>query len=312
MPRKEDLSKLLEIIDKIIKDENDNWFSTQLLNKIGSSVDLKNISEHSVIKEIHEYCIEDVLKTQATEFYKDLPLEDINEVLVADFVKMERQRREGDFINFSLAMYQQIENIVNHLFDSKNIKDRFELDKNNELIEYTNSVTKEKKLFSIRGYNTETKDYDIILPPNIHSLIVGVNYSVNWNIWNAKFKAILYYYFFDCKPPNSFNFNNTFRHGKAIAEIRNMSHRGSPPRPGQKEVQLKYTENKSSSYLYFYSFLHNFISKLSENLSKKMESKVVIKSTGTPKSTNLVTAKSDKKVNIKLTGQVIDLTKFKK
>ena len=75
MPEKSDLSKLIKIIDEIIKNEKDNWFSSQLLDVIGHSVDFKSISSHSVIKEIHEYCIEDILNSQAREFYKDLPLE---------------------------------------------------------------------------------------------------------------------------------------------------------------------------------------------------------------------------------------------
>ena len=48
-------------------------------------------------------------------FYKDFNLPSINDELCNDYVRMEQYRREDNFEEFCMAMFQQIELIVNTL-----------------------------------------------------------------------------------------------------------------------------------------------------------------------------------------------------
>ena len=71
------------------------------------------------LNHIYEYCIEEILKQQAKDFYKDFPLPAIIPSLEQDYVRMEAFRRKDNFFDFCLALYQQIENITNHLINQK-------------------------------------------------------------------------------------------------------------------------------------------------------------------------------------------------
>jgi hypothetical protein len=73
------------------------------------------------INQIYEYCIEQIIRRQASEFYADFPITSITPQLIADFVNMEFFRRKDDFGNFCIALYQQIENITNKLCENRNL-----------------------------------------------------------------------------------------------------------------------------------------------------------------------------------------------
>ena len=115
---KQDLVKLLDFIIEISSTPNNNWFRKELVNKLVPLTASKS-GNNPEISEIHEYCIKKILQDQAKMFYKDFNLPSINDELCNDFVRMEQYRREDNFEEFCMAMFQQIEQIVNALFDSK-------------------------------------------------------------------------------------------------------------------------------------------------------------------------------------------------
>ena len=115
---KQDLVKLLDFIIEISSTPNNNWFRKELVNKLVPLTASKS-RNNPEISEIHEYCIKKILQDQAKMFYKDFNLPSINDELCNDFVRMEQYRREDNFEEFCMAMFQQIEQIVNALFDSK-------------------------------------------------------------------------------------------------------------------------------------------------------------------------------------------------
>lgn len=90
--------------------------------KIMPSASSVSISDEK-IDQIYEYCIEKIIRKQATEFYRGFPIESITLELIEDYVKMEFFRRKDDFGNFCLALYQQIENITNRLCEARVISD---------------------------------------------------------------------------------------------------------------------------------------------------------------------------------------------
>ena len=79
-----------------------------------------SLSETEKIDQIYEYCIERIARQQAKQFYSSFPIKEIVPLLIEDFIRMERFRRQDAFDDFSLALYQQIERINNAF--SKNEK----------------------------------------------------------------------------------------------------------------------------------------------------------------------------------------------
>lgn len=113
---KEHLNKLLDFIDQLAKDRDNAWFVKRLRERYGLRSDGK-------IDDIYEYCIEQVVRDQAHQFYKDFPIKELIPGLREDFEKMELYRRRNSFEDFSLAVYQQIERITNWVCQDKKLND---------------------------------------------------------------------------------------------------------------------------------------------------------------------------------------------
>lgn len=106
---REYLKKLLDFLrERILPIPGNQWFAKQLYKLLAPASDAR-------ISDIHEQCIESILTQQANEFYKDFVIADLRPQLIADFIKMEHWRRRNNIYEFSLAMYQQVECIVNYI-----------------------------------------------------------------------------------------------------------------------------------------------------------------------------------------------------
>ena len=106
---REYLKKLLDFLrERILPIPGNQWFAKELYKLLAPASD-------SRISDIHEQCIESILTQQANEFYKDFVIADLRPQLIADFIKMEHWRRRNNIYEFSLAMYQQVECIVNYI-----------------------------------------------------------------------------------------------------------------------------------------------------------------------------------------------------
>ena len=117
--------KLKPTLEKIVQLTRQNLeFDLELRKalEITPSASSVSISDEK-LDQIYEYCIEKIIRKQATEFYKGFPIESITPELIEDYVKMEFFRRKDDFGNFCLALYQQIENITNRLCETRTISD---------------------------------------------------------------------------------------------------------------------------------------------------------------------------------------------
>ena len=106
---REYLKKLLDFLrERILPIPGNQWFAMELYKLLAPASDAR-------ISDIHEQCIESILTQQANEFYKDFVIADLRPQLIADFIKMEHWRRRNNIYEFSLAMYQQVECIVNYI-----------------------------------------------------------------------------------------------------------------------------------------------------------------------------------------------------
>ena len=106
---REYLKKLLDFLrERILPIPGNQWFAKELYKLLAPASDAR-------ISDIHEQCIESILTQQANEFYKDFVIADLRPQLIADFIKMEHWRRRNNIYEFSLAMYQQVDCIVNYI-----------------------------------------------------------------------------------------------------------------------------------------------------------------------------------------------------
>lgn len=99
------------ILDKIVRlCQQEPCFKEELLRRFVHNPLLLSDNDQRM-DEIYEYCIERIIKQQAQDFYMNFPFG--IEELTSDFCRMETFRRKGNFIDFCMATYQQIEFVVN-------------------------------------------------------------------------------------------------------------------------------------------------------------------------------------------------------
>ncbi|MCM1318069.1 MAG: hypothetical protein NC241_07850 [Bacteroides sp.] len=106
---KENLRKLLSFLkEQILIEPRNRWFAEELYNSLASLSNTK-------IVDIYELCVEQIIKQQAEEYYSDFVIEDIRHCLIFDYIKMEHWRRRNNLAEFGMAVFQQIECIINRL-----------------------------------------------------------------------------------------------------------------------------------------------------------------------------------------------------
>ncbi len=108
-------------IEKIyLLTKQDAEFGEELRKKLGitSIANSVNIDDER-LNQIYEFCIEKIIVEQADNFYKDFPINEIMDQLKHDFIRMEEFRRKNRFDDYALALYQQIEAIINYIFSQE-------------------------------------------------------------------------------------------------------------------------------------------------------------------------------------------------
>ena len=258
---REYLKKLLDFLEnRILSNHNNQWFAKELYKILAPTSDAR-------ISDIHEQCIESILKEQATEFYKDFVIEDIRPQLIADFIKMEHWRRRNNIQEFGLAIFQQIECITNRLSQDDTLCEVFRtmmdalcyVDSFNPIVvnRYEKSSYTIGQLLFMHDAPTKSKE---ILPQQ-------------WTF--DKFKAINY---FVCHKAclTNFQFNQFVEENNIFGEIyalRNLNHRGNELTDKERERLQKIEENPSRTFLTFISFLSWFIDSVNNGfpLSKELK-----------------------------------------
>lgn len=258
---REYLKKLLLFLEtRILSNQDNQWFAKELYKILAPASDAR-------ISDIHEQCIESILKEQATEFYKDFVIEDIRPQLIADFIKMEHWRRRNNIQEFGLAIFQQIECITNRLSQDDTLCEVFRtmmdalcyVDSFNPMLINRNeksSYTIGQLLFM---HDAPTKSKEIL--------------PQQWTF--DKFKAINY---FVCHKAclTNFQFNQFVEENNIFGEIyalRNLNHRGNELTDKERERLQKIEENPSRTFLTFISFLSWFIDSVNNGfpLSKELK-----------------------------------------
>lgn len=255
---KEQLDRLLGVIEQLANEAGNEEFKNKLHNKFGKEIKIISSDSEGLITEIHDFCIRTILNKQATLFYEDFPFKKIQDKLISDFIRMERYRRENQFDNFCLAMYQQVENIVNHLFNERAFKDY---------------LSTNQYLFTLGKKDKRTNEFQRLYKPLNELLATSEKnpFLVNLDDWffGNKLKAVIFCYCFNLELVGTTGtFDNLYNLGNELYQVRNLNHRGSIPSPYQQKIIDKITPLYSKYYLRFLGFLEQFVSTINNTIFK--------------------------------------------
>lgn len=250
----DDLKKLLPYVLRIASEPSNLWFKEQLSKELFS----KHL-EHPQIDEIYEYCIHKVIEDQAKKFYEDFKLSSAKTQLVRDFIRAEKFKRANEFGDFSLAVHQQIEMVVNKLIEYY-ISDLEEIMKNLDVICYKskqqNHSLRDLIFFPKKEGESEEKklnDIDKILRKPL----------IEW-AYNYKIRLILYYFYYDQKIYSSYDFHKNYSMAyNSIYQARNLNHRGGIINDKQKRA----IEMAHRNYYKYLGFLEDFLEVVNNRLA---------------------------------------------
>lgn len=249
MQNKEKLKKLLDIFEELLKIKGNEWMVDDLLNRISKTVYTeKNLT---VINEIYEYCVEEIISKQAMEFYQDFPLVEVREILIEDYKRMERFKRQDNFDDFCLALYQQIECITNSV-----IKDKILMEIAPKLMTYPAYVNDDD--FRARNLESEycvAKLLFLVKPEEKYLGQITNLYAID------KIRLVMYFICYKASLKNT-DYKYFKEFGDLIFNLyqyRNRNHRGEVFTETQTEIFKKIEPIKAFYYLKFSTFLVFYI-----------------------------------------------------
>jgi len=253
--KRNNLEKLIALIVEISSQPENEWFKNELIKKLTTDLSDNN---STAINEIYEYCIQLIIKGQAERFYEDFKLETIKANLIKDFVRMEKFRRENNFEDFCLAMFQQIEGIVNALL--------------NEEIQTYLVTQKDTVTHKVRNRETGVYEEQVLWQLIFYPLLLedDLKKKLNKSIfeWDfaERFKTVLFIYYFNKKLYNYNEFQTIFFIGHELYQSRNLNHRGSILTIMQQKTIDKVILNSHKYFFKFMGFLEDITTKININI----------------------------------------------
>ena len=264
--KKEHHKKLLDFIGMIVKDPENNDFKNGLQKLLGidstSTMPVLVDVANDKIEHIYEYCIEEVVRKQAEEFYADFPLPQLIPDLVKDYARMESFRRKDNFWDFCLALYQQIECITNALCENKKLNDIAE-----KMWGYPAFVASGKDIIPTISKRVENSEFTIAkLVFGAKNMVERSKQSIQTLYANDKVKTITYFVGFQAMMKNS-DYDNYIKFTDLIFDVyvcRNKNHRGNTPQPWESDIINRIEPLKSFYYFSFIGMLAQYISYIKE------------------------------------------------
>ena len=244
-------------IEKIyLLTKQDAEFNEELRKKLGiTSSASSTLIDDDRLNQIYEYCIEKIIAEQAENFYKGFPIKNVVNKLKSDFLRMESFRRRNQFEDYSLALYQQIECIVNSIFSQESFVKAI-----NSLWNYPSYSSKKGGKRTIANEIFGTGDY----------LTSGLDRAQN-NQYSAKDKIRCIIYFI-----GGFWSSNSYpasfvKLSEILSDIylcRNTNHRGTTQNPVIDEKIKAFHDSFTCSYFFFDAALVEFIRIIQDGYSK--------------------------------------------
>jgi len=269
---REDLEKFLNFIEDIASQQGNDWFGKSLIQRIGnryapvgSSASSDSLSQ---IREIHEYCIAEVLERQSREMYKGIQWDDLRETLIADFISMEKFRREDDFDNFCRSLFLQVEAMINYVLKlNPNYKKRAELDfeqpafsrfdKKENRWNRTEGKIVAEYLFGSSGKKGE--------PPSMETMMERMDREVGkWEVFQ-RLKLMVYYYVFDGK----MNYSMVEKEFKVFLKLKDLRDEASHRHSSTPEYKQESVAGSRSDRMKYYIEFMSFLQKMGEWVMQK-------------------------------------------
>jgi hypothetical protein len=253
---KNNLIKLVDFINELSDINGNEWLKKELLSKLSPSNNSPSL-ELTKMEEIYEYCLQQIIKEHAEKFYSEFKLNVIKQKLVDDFIRMEKFRREDNFEDFCLALFQQIEGIINALITDEIQK---------MIIDEKNTLTHKTKN-KINGLYESQKLWQLIFPfIKEEDLLNKLSKSIYQWDFTERYRVILFIYYFNKKIYNYQDFQTIFFLGNELYQSRNLNHRGGKTTDNQKKTIDKVTSNSHRYYFKFMGFLEEFSNKINSTI----------------------------------------------
>lgn len=277
------LKQLIELVEREGDEHNQRKLWSLISRYAKEQVGVEKIPEEEtgrLLAEVHELNMEQYIKVQAERFYESFPLPLSNKAqLIKDFIEMEHSRRRDDYEGFSLAVYQQIENIVNEVYRYFEIKKNFIEKKDAEVFQMkpgANPFNKDRKPVLI---------YQIIFKPPFSNYKTNTplndyekeEYSTNKCkafLEEGKFdfldkaRMVLYFMYFNQQLRNFDKWNELNNVIISINLSRNTVHRNINGE-GASRAERKKDNHKYSNFLLFQGFLTDFTEGISSWIIKR-------------------------------------------
>ena len=258
----------MSTIDKIARLTQQNTeFDMELRKRLNVASANSVLSDDERINDIYEYCIEDIIKKQATEFYADFPLQTIKDRLIGDYIRMESFRRKDNFEDFCLSLYQQIECMTNKLCENKDLSDiteimwghpaylKIEKGKDTSIYNRGGDYTIASLLFP--GNNKQSGNTNAFVKSRIS---LQTQYAMD------KMRTIVYFLGYKAmmKSGDYDSFVEITSLLNDIYQCRNMNHRGNSQNQWEKETFDRIFPLKSLYYFKFLGVLAQYVEYIKE------------------------------------------------
>ena len=260
--------KLMSTIDKIARLTQQNTeFDMELRKRLNVASANSVLSDDERINDIYEYCIEDIIKKQATEFYADFPLQTIKDRLIGDYIRMESFRRKDNFEDFCLSLYQQIECMTNKLCENKDLSDiteimwghpaylKIEKGKDTSIYNRGGDYTIASLLFP--GNNKQSGNTNAFVKSRISLQTQYAMDKIRTIVYFLGYKAMM-------KSGDYDSFVEITSLLNDIYQCRNMNHRGNSQNQWEKETFDRIFPLKSLYYFKFLGVLAQYVEYIKE------------------------------------------------
>ena len=260
--------KLMSTIDKIARLTQQNTeFDMELRKRLNVASANSVLSDDERINDIYEYCIEDIIKKQATEFYADFPLQTIKDRLIGDYIRMESFRRKDNFEDFCLSLYQQIECMTNKLCENKDLSDiteimwghpaylKIEKGKDTSIYNRGGDYTIASLLFP--GNNKQSGNTNAFVKSRISLQTQYAMDKIRTIVYLLGYKAMM-------KSGDYDSFVEITSLLNDIYQCRNMNHRGNSQNQWEKETFDRIFPLKSLYYFKFLGVLAQYVEYIKE------------------------------------------------
>ena len=258
----------MSTIDKIARLTQQNTeFDMELRKRLNVASANSVLSDDERIIDIYEYCIEDIIKKQATEFYADFPLQTIKDRLIGDYTRMESFRRKDNFEDFCLSLYQQIECMTNKLCENKDLSDiteimwghpaylKIEKGKDTSIYNRGGDYTIASLLFP--GNNKQSGNTNAFVKSRISLQTQYAMDKIRTIVYFLGYKAMM-------KSGDYDSFVEITSLLNDIYQCRNMNHRGNSQNQWEKETFDRIFPLKSLYYFKFLGVLAQYVEYIKE------------------------------------------------